>query len=50
MSYNQSCWHVFLGPNKIETVFYDSDMSIDQVKRALISEGFDSRIELIEEY
>ena len=41
---------VYLGNKKIDTVFYDDDMSIEDVKNSLIThDGYDARIEVSKE-
>lgn len=44
-SLNETAWDVFLKGKKIDTVFYDSDVDGDRVKRGLINhDGYDSEI------
>jgi hypothetical protein len=44
----QQAFNVYIGTKKIDTVFYDSDMSAADVKRSLVNhDGYDSRIKVV---
>lgn len=45
MKAKQKAWRVYLGARHIETVYFDSDMLADEIRRSLVNhDGFNPAI------